>query len=194
MEPSSNTPSTSTENEEAPRQVLGYSNQAPSPNIVIWCRLLAIGMLALGIERFAELLTYAFVGNRYRMTYVVMSLAVATLWPAIAWYCWVQAPVLAMRISRGSATSTGAENTDVSTEILSVSLLVLGVYEVMESLSFVTMIVPVGQSFHNLSDLPWGGMFGPLLRLAIGLALIFRNHVATAYLRRVSRAPNPDVE
>jgi len=61
---------------------------------------------------------------------------------------------------------------------------VLGVYEVNESIAPITSIIlRTHRVIHNLSDLDWTALAGPLIRCALGIVLIVGNRKVTAYLK-----------
>jgi hypothetical protein len=172
---------------------LSYAPVLPPQNVVVWCRLLAIGLLAMGIERVITagvFLIMDFTGGMGRIAslpYALEMVSMALVWPVMAWICWSRAPQLAIKITRGThaETSTDAAKIRVN-EILSVSLLVLGLYEVGEAIPLLKIIFGLTfASIVNLSYLPWKEFAGPLARLGFGTFLIFRNHWTVARLRSV---------
>jgi len=159
--------------EQIPQQVLSYAVQDPSPNVVVWCRLVAIAMLGMGIERFAELVGYFVMVQRIaaRPDYftALPLIAVCLVWPLLAWYCWSRAPKLAVRLSDdlASSTPTETEGRVIPNQILVVAVLALGLYQFSEAVPTLTSIlINHTRTVHNLSQLPWQEMTVPLVRLA----------------------------
>jgi hypothetical protein len=105
----------------------------------------------------------------------------------MAWICWSRAPQLAIKISRGTHVETSTDTAKIRVnEILSVSLSVLGVYEVGEAIQLLNIIFNINfAAVINLSYLPWHQLAEPLARLAFGTFLIFGNHRIVARLRSI---------
>jgi hypothetical protein len=186
--------------EQTPQPVLGYAINSSPSNMIIWCRLLAIGMLGIAIERFASFAGYLFLvmssGMRHPWIYVLSTGAMCVVWPLIAWYCWAQAPRLAARIAR-SATSDQSEGQPaqvpaqvVCEQMLCVGLLVLAIYQFADAIpELISVLINREGAFHNLSDLPWKVLTAPLVRLGIGAFLICGNHKLILHLRRSFSVP-----
>jgi len=199
MDTSSDTQITSADAAQKPQPVLGYADHDAPQNVVVWCRLLAIGMLGLGLERVLTMLGYvlsATVGfARTNWGYVGVSSLVFVGWPLLARYLWICAPQLAVRIARGTSSdiSSDAEACRRGNELLSVGLMVLGLYQLTEALPYLAIMIQ-GHSvpFHNLGDLPWIQMSPTMIRLAVGGLLVFANHKIVPYLRRLSDGQRMD--
>ena len=186
-----------------PQAVLGYAVSSAPTNIVIWCRLLAIGMLGYGVERIATIAIFLIgelMGSpgpgRFDLVSFVGTCAVCLIWPLMAWYCWARAPQLALRISNGAAAdSIGPSSTSHGgNEILCVALLTLGAYQLSEAMpTLATVFILSFRRIHDLSDLPWRDMTVPLVRSGLGALLIFGNHKVLAYLRKMSQPSEPAI-
>jgi hypothetical protein len=178
---------------DAPRPVLGYAVEDPSPNVIVWCRLLAIVMLCVGVERFAALAGYIIFDQFNRSPRVwsetLISVAVCVDWPLMGWYLWSQAPKLAIRLTDDTAPRDPIqrENRIVPNQILTVAVLVVGLYQFNEALPWLaSVVISHSGTVHNLGDLPWRDMTIPLVRLGLAALLIIGNRVTVKSLRRLS--------
>jgi hypothetical protein len=77
-----------------------------------------------------------------------------------------------------------------SNQILGVTMLGLGTYEIAEAIpTLVTVALNYGHRIHDLSDFPWANMSSSLIRLAIGVGLILANRAVVKMLRKLSDGP-----
>ena len=180
---------------DSPQQVLGYAAADPSPNVIVWCRLLAIVMLFTGVERFAEVGYFIFDqlhSSRQDWSAILISIAVCLVWPLMGWYLWNHAPKLAIRLTddTGPRDLAEKENRVVPNQVLTVAVLALGLYQFTEAVPWLAslLIHPHGPA-HNLGDLPWQDMIVPLVRLGLAALLIVGNRVTVKSLRRLSDGP-----
>src|ERR1700680_3546209 len=85
--------------------VLPYSQHDAPQNVVVWCRLLAIIMFAVGVERLIFIgmtLFSIFSSMRQSQLTPLVAWLLLWFWPLCGLLLWIYAPVLARRVSRGT--------------------------------------------------------------------------------------------
>ena len=174
--------------QQNPQPVLSYAAQ-PTPWVVaIWCRVAAVVLMALGLERVAGSLAYdiyGLSGGRPPNVLYLFAYTLSTLvQPVFAWICWRRAPYLAMRMTHDLQVEVQTHTLAGSKYLVHVALLLIGVYQLSEALPNMVIRLQTVQlgRIHNLSNLPWGELAMPLMRVCIGLLLIILNRAIGSYL------------
>jgi hypothetical protein len=173
--------------------MLGYATpSAPSELVVIWCRILALLMLAFGVislSRSMMLFATGMLSHADFINLVTSALFGGNLdgivWLLMAWYCWRKAPKLATRIAPGQhpkATLGGAS----SDELLHTITIGIGMYllfDGMPSLGGLAYRFIEGMRAASFTGITVQTFIPPIIRCGVGLWLILRTRGVVQLVR-----------
>jgi len=182
-------------------RVIGYATPTtnmPPTFAVVWCRILALWMLAWGLytgATFVALGLYFLFNIGVRQSYPQL-LPILTsqglpgaLWLLMAWYCWRKAPDLARRMTQNQDQDQNLSARGMTAEeLLHIVLMGIGVYLLSDGLPMLVQMA--WEKFEELrSGLPGAQMndsyiWDSVVRCILGFWLILGTHGIVLLLRR----------
>jgi hypothetical protein len=169
-------------NSEGETPALGYATpSAPSEQVVIWCRILALLMLAFGVislSRSMVLFVAGLFGHPSFIELVASTLFGGNLdgivWLLLVWYCWRKAPRIATRIAPGQhpPASQGGASSD---ELLHTVTIGIGMYLLFDGLPSLGGLIYrfiEGMRAASFTGITMETFIPPVIRCGVGLWLI----------------------
>ena len=167
----------------------------PSPAVVVCCRLLAIALVAPGIERLIYLILgvggwlFGTSNARYEFFEILAGGIGPLIWLLTAVFCWWQAPRLAVQLLRDVPHDPADHifRALPGNELLAVFLIALGAYQLSDAIpALIQGLMHAASKGSMTGASPY--LVAPVTRAVIGIYLIIGHYGIMRFIRQIRRA------
>lgn len=177
--------------------VVSYETPSESIFAIVWCRILALWMLAWGIHSAATnavlILIYMVLRSGSTPTQVGLQAAIEAfppaLWVVLAWICWRKAPRLASHILQGMPEPAWHAKVN-SQQIIGLMLIGIGIFllgdGIPAAMQALFRFLQTGRAFIWIDPLWTSGLAASVLQCGIGIWFILGARGLATAIRRLS--------